>query len=201
MPGVMLGFARMSPRQAGAHLMLVGPAVAGVTDDPEGAQVFAECLETWRALPAGVRERVHLASVPTDDPERNATIVNAVQRHAAVVVQKSIAEGFGLTVAEAMWKGRPVVGSAVGGIRDQISDGRDGLLIADPRDLDAFAAAVERVLGDGQLARRLGEAAHLRVRDQYLGDRHLGEYAELSEAVLNRTSSRPTARAGEVEQG
>jgi trehalose synthase len=166
--------------------MLVGPAVAGVADDPEGAQVFAECLRAWQALPAGVRERVHLASVPTDDPVENATIVNAVQRHAAVVAQKSIAEGFGLTVAEAMWKGRPVVGSAVGGIRDQIEDGRDGLLIADPHDLDAFAAAVERVLADEVLARRLGEAAHLRVRDQYLGDRHLGQYAELFEAVLSR---------------
>jgi trehalose synthase len=192
MPGVMLGFARMSSRQADAHLMLVGPAVAGVTDDPEGAQVFAECLDAWQRLPAGVRERVHLASVPTDDPERNATIVNAIQRHAAVVVQKSIAEGFGLTVTEAMWKGRPVIASGVGGILDQISDGRDGLLIADPHDLDAFAAAVERVLSDGQLARRLGEAAHLRVRDQYLGDRHLGQYAELFETVLSRASSRPT---------
>lgn len=192
MAGVMLGFARMSPLQAGTHLMLVGPAVAGVTDDPEGAQVYAECLQTWRTLPAGVRGRVHLASVPTDDPTENATIVNAVQRHAAVVVQKSLAEGFGLTVAEAMWKARPVVASAVGGIRDQIVDGQHGLLIADPYDLDAFAAAVERVLGDVRLGRRLGEAAHQRVRGQYLGDRHLGQYAELFEAVLNHASSRPT---------
>lgn len=176
--------------------MLVGPAVAGVTDDPEGAQVFADCLHTWQTLPTGVRERVHLASVPTDDPEQNATIVNAVQRHAAVVVQKSTAEGFGLTVAEAMWKARPVIGSAVGGIRDQIRDGRDGLLI-DPHDLDGFAAALDRLLGDAALARRLGEAAHQRVRDQYLGDRHLGQYAELFEAVLGvrrrpRRPSEPT---------
>jgi trehalose synthase len=188
MAGVMEGFARLSPRRADAHLMLVGPAVAGVTDDPEGAQVFAESLETWRTLPAGVRERVHLASVPMDDPGQNATIVNAVQRHAAVVVQKSLAEGFGLTVTEAMWKGRPVIGSAVGGIRDQIEDGRSGVLV-DPRDTGAFAAALERVLGDERLARRLGAAAHLRVRDQYLGDRHLGQYAELFQTVLSRAPS------------
>lgn len=192
MPGVMRGFARMSPRRAAAHLMLVGPAVAGVTDDPEGAQVYAECLDIWRTLPAGVRERVHLASVPTDDTELNATIINAVQRHAAVVVQKSVAEGFGLTVTEALWKGRPVVASGVGGILDQISDGLDGLLIADPHDLDAFAAALEQVLADEQLARRLGEAAHLRVRDHYLGDRHLSQYAELFGTVLRRTSPHPT---------
>jgi trehalose synthase len=186
MAGVMLGFSRLPAPQADAHLMLVGPAVAGVTDDPEGAQVLAECLGTWRTLPAGVRERVHLASVPTDDLEENATIVNAVQRHATVVVQKSIAEGFGLTVAEAMWKARPVVASAVGGIRDQIEDGRDGVLIADPRDLDGFAAAVGRVLADPPLAHRLGDAAHLRVRDRYLADRHLEQYAELLDAVLSR---------------
>jgi trehalose synthase len=186
MAGVMVGFSRLPAPQADAHLLLVGPAVAGVTDDPEGAQVLAECLGTWRTLPAGVRERVHLASVPTDDLEENATIVNAVQRHATVVVQKSIAEGFGLTVAEAMWKARPVVASAVGGIRDQIEDGRDGVLIADPRDLDGFAAAVGRVLADPPLAHRLGEAAHLRVRDRYLADRHLEQYAELLDAVLSR---------------
>ena len=195
MAGVMHGFARMSPRRPDAHLMLVGPAVAGVTDDPEGAQVFAESLEAWGALPAGVRDRVHLASVPMDDPERNATIVNAVQRHAAVIVQKSLAEGFGLTVAEAMWKGRPVIGSAVGGILDQIEDGRSGVLV-DPRDADAFAAALELLLADEQLARRLGEAAHLRVRDHYLGDRHLGQYAELFDTVLSRTPHGPSVRPG-----
>jgi trehalose synthase len=188
MPGVMLGFARLSPQRSDAHLMLVGPAVAGVTDDPEGAQVFAECLRAWQALPAGVRERVHLATVPTDDLEWNATVINAIQRHAAVVVQKSLAEGFGLTVAEAMWKGRPVVAGAVGGILDQIEDGRSGLLI-DPRDLDAFAAALERVLADGQLALRLGQAAQVRVRDHYLGDRHLGQYADLFGTVLSRAPS------------
>lgn len=186
MPGVMLGFTRLPAPQADAHLLLVGPAVAGVTDDPEGAQVFAECLRTWQTLPAGTRERVHLASVPTDDVEENATIVNAVQRHATVIVQKSIAEGFGLTVTEAMWKARPVVATAVGGISDQIEDGRDGLLIADPHDVDGFGAAVGRLLADLPFADRLGQAAQLRVREHYLGDRHLDQYAVLLDTVLSR---------------
>ena len=67
------------------------------------------------------------------DRDENAAMVNALQRHAAVVVQKSLAEGFGLTVAEAMWKSRPVIGSAVGGIEEQIIDGESGLLLAPPR--------------------------------------------------------------------
>ena len=72
------------------------------------------------------------------DPDENAAIVNAIQRHASVVVQKSLAEGFGLTVSEAMWKRRPVVASAVGGIVDQIEAGVHGLLVDDPDDLSAF---------------------------------------------------------------
>ena len=185
MAGVMSGFARVETAPD-VHLVLVGPAVAGVSDDPEGAIVLAECATAWQRLPAQVRGRVHLASVPTDDPELNARIVNAVQRHATVVVQKSLAEGFGLTVTEAMWKGRPVLASAVGGILDQIRSGHDGLLIPDPRDDAAFAAAAQRLLGDEPWARRLGAAAHARVRDQFLGDRHLEQYAELFEMVLGR---------------
>jgi trehalose synthase len=105
--------------------------------------------------------------------------VNALQRHAAVVVQKSIAEGFGLTVVEAMWKARPVVASLVGGIPDQIVDGEHGLLLRDPTDLAAFGAAVRRVLDDPRLASALGERARARVHDEFLGDRHLEQWAAL----------------------
>jgi trehalose synthase len=73
-----------------------------------------------------------------DDLEENAAMVNALQRRADVIVQKSLAEGFGLTVAEAMWKARPVLASRVGGIQDQITHDRSGLLLDDPSDLAAF---------------------------------------------------------------
>jgi trehalose synthase len=181
MSGVMTGFAGLVADGAhdDCHLMLLGPAVSGVTDDPEGAEVLARCREDWSRLPVDVRERVHLASVPMDDVDENAVIVNAVQRHAYAVVQKSLVEGFGLTVTEAMWKGSPVVASRVGGIQDQIVDGRDGLLVDDPRDLAAFAATLGRVLDDETLAERLGRAAHERVRDVFLGDRHLAQYVDL----------------------
>ncbi len=176
--GVVRGFAKIveDGRHAGAQLLLAGPNVHAVADDPDGARVFGEVTEVWRALPHRVRSTIHLASLPTADVEENAAIVNAIQRHATVVVQKSLREGFGLTVAEAMWKGRAVVASAVGGIQDQIEDGVHGLLLRDPCDLDAFADALARLLEDPALARRLGESARARVRDRFLGLRHIVEY-------------------------
>jgi trehalose synthase len=99
-------------------------------------------------------------------------------------VQKSLHEGFGLTVTEAMWKGRPVVASAAGGIQDQIEDGVSGLLLHDPTDLDAFAGMLQKVLGDADLATRLGAAARDRVRRQFLSVRHLVQYAEVVRRLL-----------------
>src|SRR5262249_56483336 len=107
------------------------PAVARVTDDPEGAAVFADCLQRWRELPAAVRAKIVLVTLPLEDADENAVMVNALQRHAAVIVQKSLAEGFGLTVAEGMWKSRPVIGSAGGGVIDQITKGA-GAVLPDP---------------------------------------------------------------------
>lgn len=177
MTGVMAGFvADLS--MSDVHLMLVGPDVSGVTDDPEGVEVLATCRARWRALPVNVRARVHLACLPMDDVDENALVVNAIQRHACVVVQKSLAEGFGLTVAEALWKNKPVIASAVGGICDQIADGRDGLLLTDPHDLGRFAVALHKVLDDSEEAARLGAAGHQRVREQFLADRNLSQYVD-----------------------
>jgi trehalose synthase len=161
------------------HLMLAGPDVSGVADDPEGAEVLAECVDRWSRWPLSLRRRVHLAMLPMDDPTENALLVNALQRHASIVTQKSLAEGFGLTVTEAMWKARPVVASAVGGIPDQIVDGRDGILLDDPHDLDLFARLLERLLRDDGAAGTLGARARERVRDRFLGDRHLEQYVDL----------------------
>jgi trehalose synthase len=185
--GVLEGFWRLvsAGDGNGCELMLVGPFSEGVTDDPEGAQVYEEVVAAWRALPPAVRRRVRLASIPMDDLEENAAVVNALQRHAAVVVQKSLQEGFGLTVTEAMWKGRPVVASAVGGIRDQIEDGVHGLLLGDPRDLDGFAAALRRLLDHPDLARTMGREARQRVQRCFLGTRALRQYADLIGAILS----------------
>lgn len=185
MAGVLSAFSDdVAPVRPDAHLMLVGPDVSGVSDDPEGAEVLLACRRVWAGLPEQVRRRCHLACLPMDDVDENAIIVNALQRHAAVVVQKSLFEGFGLTVAEALWKSRPVLASAVGGIQDQVSDGLDGLLLPRPDDLVGFAARLELLLGDPSLGRRLGQAGHERVRDAFLGDRHLSQYVDLFADLL-----------------
>ena len=160
-----------------------GPAVAGVSDDPEGAGVYGECLLQWHDLPPAARARILLVTLPLDDIDENAAMVNALQRHATVIAQKSLAEGFGLTVSEGMWKARPVIGSAVGGIIDQIADGT-GILLPDPADLTAFGQAARRLLADPAEAARLGQAAHAHIRDNYLEDIHLMRYARLLSTLI-----------------
>ena len=101
-----------------------------------------------------------------------------------MITQKSLAEGFGLTVSEAMWKGRPVIGSAVGGIIDQIAGGT-GILLPDPADLKAFGQAARRLLDDQAGATQMGQAAHAHVRENYLGDIHLLRYAKLLGTLIS----------------
>ncbi len=188
--GVVDSFVRYIAPGSEAHLVYAGPAVDAVADDPEGAQVLDRVRAHRRELPDDVRSRVHLAMLPMDDLEENAAIVNALQRAASVVVQKSLAEGFGLTVAEAMWKARPVVASAVGGIVDQIEHERSGLLLPDPRDGVALGAAVRRLLHDEDEATALGLAARERVREHFLSDRSLIDYLKLLAGLLGAPPSR-----------
>jgi trehalose synthase len=181
--GVIDGFVRHVLPHSDAHLVYAGPSVEAVADDPEGSEVLEEARAHFAALPRHARERVHLVTLPMADLEENAVIVNALQRRADVAVQKSIAEGFGLTVAEAMWKGRPVVASRIGGIQDQIEDGRSGRLV-DARDLAAYGGAVLDLVADPRLARAMGERARLRVRDGFLGTRSLMQYIALFERLV-----------------
>jgi trehalose synthase len=162
-----------------SHLALVGPDSSGVDDDPEGAAVYQEIVSQFNDLPEEMRRRIHLVSLPMDDLEENAFMVNAIQRRATVIVQKSLAEGYGLTVSEGMWKSRPMVASRIGGIRDQIEDGRSGILIDDARDLPAFAAAIDRLLADGDEAQRIGDAAHEAVKSGSLSVQRLVHHYEL----------------------
>jgi trehalose synthase len=165
-----------------AHLALVGPSVAEIADDPEGAEVLEELRAQISGLPDPVRARTHLVCLPMDDIEENAAMVNAVQRYATIVVQKSLVEGFGLTVAEAMWKARPMVASAVGGIKDQVTE-ETGILVDDPHDLPAFGAAIDSLLDDPERARAMGEAGRRRIREHFLGSRHLVQYVRLIEQL------------------
>lgn len=131
------------------------------TDDPEGATVLAEVQEAAAKDPD-----IHILALP---PVAHRTI-NALQRGATVIVQKSIREGFGLVVTEAMWKGKPVIGGAVGGIRRQIHHGTNGLLV---RTVAGTAFRIRQCLSNPGLAQRLGRNAHRHVAENYLITRYL----------------------------
>jgi trehalose synthase len=139
-------------------------------DDPEGVRIYERMGEVAaKHLDAG-----DVIFVRGDD----AYLVNALQSSAAVVLQKSTREGFGLVITEAMWKGRPVVASNVGGIPTQIVDGESGYLV-DPYDLDGIADLVVRLLDDEPLADEIGSNARERVRERFLITRHMLDYLDL----------------------
>jgi trehalose synthase len=188
--GVLGGFAEHVPAALGAHLVLAGPATGGVDDDPEQDEVMAELLRARDALDPDIRERTHVARLPMGDVEASDAIVNALQRSAGVIVQKSLAEGFGLTVSEGMWKARPVVASRVGGIQDQVEDGETGFLVDDPSSTEQLGRAVTRLLEDPDAGERLGRAARERVRDRFLLARYLADTAEVIEDVTGRGRAR-----------
>jgi trehalose synthase len=195
--GVLSAFAAHVAERFNAHLVLAGPETRSVSDDPEDQMVLEACIEAWRACPPRARDRIHLACLPMEDLEENGAIVNALQRRADIVVQKSLAEGFGLTVAEAMWKGRPVVASRVGGIKDQIEHTRSGLLV-DPTDHQEFGRALSGLLEDGDGAARMGREAHRRVLDEFLDPRHLVQFGQVLQGILDAPGQDRRARPPET---
>lgn len=157
--GVIQAFQK-ARKEVPCTLVLVGNVA---TDDPEGADVY-------RSLLSYRNERIIILSV------QDGALVNALQRRAAVVLQKSIREGFGLTVSEAMWKGAAVIGGNVGGIGHQIQDGKSGFLVSS---VDEAAERIVRLLRDPDLRARLGDAARERVRECFLFTRTVEQYLDL----------------------
>jgi trehalose synthase len=197
MQGVMSGFAQNVTARSDAVLALVGPATAKISDDPEGEVVLGECVAIWESFKPSVRRRIHLFTLPMDNLRTNAVMVNAVQTHATIVVQKSLMEGFGLTVTEALWKTKPVVGSSVGGINDQLADGA-GMLLSDPKDLGAFSMAVVSLLEDQEAARVMAQRGHDRVLHHYLVDRQLLQYARLIQDLVRSDAPGDSSRSSAV---
>ncbi|MCE5299413.1 MAG: glycosyltransferase [Spirochaetia bacterium] len=142
------------------RLLLAG---GGASDDPEGAQVLAEVQEMAKNDPD-----IIVLLMPHDE-----VAVNAIQRRSTVIVQKSLKEGFGLTVSEALWKGKPVVASAVGGIPLQVAHKYSGMLC---HSIDGAAFAIKQLLSNPAYARKLGENGREHVRNNFLITRHLKEY-------------------------
>ncbi|HET7338412.1 MAG TPA: glycosyltransferase [Candidatus Dormibacteraeota bacterium] len=182
--GVVEAFGRHIGPGTDAWLVLAGPQVKSVDDDPEQPEVIAEVQNAVGRVDNAIRDRIVIAQISMEDLDENALIVNALQRRAHVVVQKSLAEGFGLTVAEAMWKSRPLVASRVGGIEDQIESQKSGILVDDPKDLRGFGDAVVDLLEDRPRAEELGRAARLRVVSEFLAPRHLLQQAELLSSLV-----------------
>jgi trehalose synthase len=177
--GVLDSFAGYVLDAADAHLILAGPTARAVADDPESEEVYDELERRWEALAPARRTRVELVRLPMADLDDNAAIVSALLSQADVVVKKSLQEGFGLGVTEALWKRRAVVASAVGGHSDQIQDHVSGVLVRDPRDYARFGDAIATLLNDPAGARRLGHAARCFVRERYLLDRYAVRWAAL----------------------
>ncbi len=143
------------------QLLLVG---GSATDDPEGSKVLAEVKEKAAGDPD-----IHILELP---PTSHLEI-NALQRASAVVIQKSLKEGFGLTVSEALWKGKPVIAGAVGGIPLQITHKYSGILTLS---VEGTAYWLKQLLQSPDYARKLGENGREHVRENFLLTRHLREY-------------------------
>lgn len=167
--GLVEAYRRLRERFPDVQLVLAGGMAA---DDPEGREIFDRVAAETADEPG-----VHLL---TNEPD--ATI-NLLQRRSDVVVQKSLREGFGLVVAEALWKRTPVVGSNVGGIPLQIEDGRNGYLV-EPDDVDAVVDRTDALLADEPHRERLGRRGRETVREEFLLPRQLVDYGELFLDVL-----------------
>jgi trehalose synthase len=160
--GVIEAF-KIARQEVPATLVLLGNVA---TDDPEGQEVFESVLKHKE-------ERIHILTV------EDSALVNALQSRAGVVLQKSLREGFGLTVTEAMWKGAAVIGGRCGGIKHQIQDGVNGFLVSS---VEEAAEALVRILKDESLKERLGSAARETVRKRFLLSRELEQLLDLAGA-------------------
>jgi len=161
-------------RYLDSQLILAG---GGAADDPEGAQVLAEVYQEAEGVPD-----VHILDLP---PDSNLEI-NALQRAASVVLQKSFREGFGLTVTEAMWKGKPVIGGNVGGIRRQIVHRSNGMLV---QSIEGTALRIREILADQRLAEHLGENARKFVQENFLLPHYLQNWLLVFHSVQNGGSN------------
>jgi trehalose synthase len=162
------------------RLVLAGPDPEGVADDPEATEVLKELEHLYLGLEPAMQADVALITLPMKAPRENALMVNALQRASSIVVQNSLREGFGLTVAEAMWKRIPVLSNSKAcGPRYQIRDGIDGRLIADPEDFESLADALIEMLSDPDRNDAWGQRAQRNVHDQFLVFHQLRAWMEV----------------------
>jgi len=172
-----LGDAYRIARESVPGLQLALLGLSQATDDPEGAKVFQTVADHAAGDPD-----IHLYFDPAEMPVSVDEVVNAVQMASAVLIQKSTREGFGLTVTEAMWKGKPVIGGDASGIRVQINDGVTGFLVSSP---EQCAQRLVELLQDDALSARIGVAAKESVRQRFLLPRLALDYLRVARAHVN----------------
>ena len=163
-----------------AHLAIAGPSVKASADGTEESDLLEELRSFRMELDASTRARIHLLQLPLDDLDENATMVNALQRRADVIVDNAEREAFGLSVAEAMLKGKAILARQIGGIEEQIVDGVSGVLV-EPGDDAGFAAILRQLLADPQRREELGIGARAQAMGSRLTIDHLANYLELIE--------------------
>jgi trehalose synthase len=169
------------------RLVLAGPDPSAIQDDPEAREVLDELRDAYRGLPPAIRDDIAILLLPMHSLEENALMVNALQRASTIVVQNSLREGFGLTIAEAMWKRIPVLSnSRACGPRQQIRDGLDGRLVADPQNPEELEQALSDMLGDAARLERWGQSAQRRVHEHFLVFGQLRAWGRLLPALLTR---------------
>jgi trehalose synthase len=175
------------------RLVLAGPDPSGVSDDPEAGDVLDELRAAYTALHPAVQDDIALIVLPMESVEENALMVNALQRASTIVVQNSLREGFGLTIAEAMWKRIPILSnSRACGPRQQVRDGVDGRLIRDPEDETELGRALDEMLAMPEGLRLMGRAAQRRVHDRLLVLAQLRSWGQLlGDAVESRGAGAP----------
>jgi trehalose synthase len=162
-------------RDSTAHLVIAGPMVDRRLEKGEEAEVLEELRAAREALPDPIKARIHLVQLPVEDLDENAIMVNALQRRAEVIVDNAEREAFGLSIAEAMLKGQPILARRTGGTEEQIADGVSGVLV-EPGDDDRFAADLRELLSDPRRREVLGIGARAQAMQGSLTIDHLVNY-------------------------
>lgn len=173
-------------RQDLTRFVLAGPSPEAIQDDPEAREVLEALTAQYCALDPLLQESVAILSLPMESPEENALMVNALQRASSVVAQNSLREGFGLTIAEAMWKRVPVLSNRRAcGPRQQVRDGEDGRLVGDPTDANELAETLDAMLADVEARRTWARNAQRRVHAHFLVFAQLGSWLRVLGRVLD----------------
>lgn len=179
------------------RLVLAGPDPGSVPDDPEARDVLQELVDYHTHLSPEYQNDIAILKLPMKSRKTNALMVNALQRCSTVVVQNSLEEGFGLTATEAMWKGAPIMGTRAYGLRQQIRNSIDGVLIQDPEDPDEIGRRLDDVLRDVKKRLVMARSAQQRVHDEFLIFTQLCHWLR----ALSRCATLPARGPGSDQRG